>query len=304
MFAPLTPDDYFRLLPYFDPQVHRLCYYSLSAFICWRHHVSHPVWAIHDDMLLIGMRHARNVQDDYLYLPLAKGRVFPPEVLRDLAREHGFARYRFVPGDFVETLDAEALDHCFDCIDDPDLADYLYNSEDLAHLKGNRYSKKRNLINQFLKSHVDKGQVTVLPMTAEDTPECLDFLWSWSHTRQIDPTAEDWGAMEMKAAANAIKTIDMLGYSGLILRIDGTIKAFGICSTLTDELAGFHFEKADPDIKGLYQYFDQQCARRLLAGRPLVNKECDMGEPGLRQSKRSYHPVAFVQAFELRVKHA
>lgn len=302
MFKPLVPSDYSELLPYFDHQVHRLCYYSLSAFICWNHHVSHPVWATNNDMLIIGMRYEQDTHDDYLYLPLAHGRLFSPTVLRDLALDCGFKRFQFVPGDYVNSQDSSELSRCFDVVEDPDFADYIYNTEDLANLKGNKYSKKRNLINQFLKSHVDPGRVDVRPMTGADIPECLDFLNTWSRDRQVDPTSDQWAAMEMKATENVIVNIEDLGYSGLVLRIDGDVKAFGMGSKLTDALGGFNFEKAAPEIKGLYQYLDQQCVRMLFSDVPFINKECDMGEPGLRQAKRSYHPVSMIKSFELSVK--
>ncbi|GAB6097475.1 hypothetical protein JCM14469_37290 [Desulfatiferula olefinivorans] len=302
MMRPLTAADHDRLLPFFEPQVHRLCYYSLSAFICWSHHVSHPVYTERDGMLLIGMRYAENPQHDYLYLPLARGRALAPDLLRDLARDLRFSRYRFVPGDYVASTDASELSRCFTVNEDPDLSDYIYTARDLADLKGNRYAKKRNLIHQFLKSHVDEKRVTLHAMTEGDIPGCLAFLDHWSRDRDIDPTADTWAAMEWKASENAVRTIGRLGYTGLVLKIDGEIRAFGIGSRLTAQLGGFHFEKADPQIKGLYQYFDQQCARRLFDGLPLINKECDMGETGLRQSKRSYHPVEMVTAWEMAIK--
>jgi hypothetical protein len=302
MMAPLTTADYARLLPFTEPQVHRLCYYSLSAFICWSHHVSHPVYTERGGMLVIGMRYARDPRNDYLYLPLAQGRVLAPEALRDLGRDLGFSRYRFVPGDYIASQDPAEINRCFTLTDDPDLSDYIYTTRDLAELKGNRYAKKRNLIHQFLKSHVDQNRVTTLPMTEADIPDCLTFLDRWSNDRGIDPDADDWAAMEWKASANAIRTIGQLGYVGLVLRIDGDVKAFGLGSRLTGDLGGFHFEKADPSIKGLYQYFDQQCVRHLFKNLPLINKECDMGEPGLRQSKRSYHPVDMVGAWEMTLK--
>mgnify|MGYP000405684838 CR=1 FL=1 len=61
-------------------------------------------------------------------------------------------------------------------------------------------------------------------------------------------------------------------------------------------------EKADAEIKGLYQYFDQQCARRLFNGYTYINKESDLGIAGLAKSKRSYYPVEKVKAYRLLLK--
>ncbi len=99
-----------------------------------------------------------------------------------------------------------------------------------------------------------------------------------------------------------MENIDKLGLAGLTLRINGKIKAFGIGSSLTDMIGGFHFEKADPSVKGLYQFFDRECVRHLFSTVPYINKECDMGDPGLQQAKKSYYPEMTVKSFQLILK--
>lgn len=298
MFMPLKPSDYPRLLPYFDNQVHRLCYYSLSAFICWKSTLFQPVWTVDNDMLLIGIRHPEESEKDYLYLPISRGKILPPFQLHKILEIQPFKRYHLVPEEYVAACDPDELGRWFEVTEDPNLADYVYRTEDLTTLKGKKYSKKRNLINQFLKSHVDKNRVAIHDFTNRDIPECLKFIDEWTLGRDIESSTNPWTMLEYHAAKNAVQSIETLGYQGVVLRIDGEIRAFGLGSTLTADLGGYHFEKADPSIKGLYQYFDQQCIRKLFPVQPFINKECDMGEPGLRQSKRSYYPVSYVKAFE------
>ncbi|MBU1171634.1 MAG: DUF2156 domain-containing protein [Proteobacteria bacterium] len=300
MFKPLMPQDYSRLLPYFDHQIHRLCYYSLSAFICWNSPFSHPVWTIDDNLLLIGIRNTNDSTKDYLYLPIAQGQYVSPSRLHELAKKHGFNHFHLVPGEYVNAQSPEELSRWFHISEDIELADYIYQTQDLATLNGKKYSKKRNLINQFLKTHVDLNRVTIHDFRQNDIPECLAFLDYWTEDRDIESSDNPWAMMEYHATKNAIETIERLGYRGAVLRIDGEVKAFGLGSTLTSDLGGYHFEKADSYIKGLYQYFDQQCVRRLFPDLPFINKECDMGEPGLRHSKRSYYPVDYIRAFELK----
>ncbi len=302
MFIKLSPSDYATLLPYFDQQIHRLCYYSLSSFICWSHHVSYPIWREGHDALLIMMKYRNNPERDFLYLPVSHGRTFPPDILKDVAIKCGVRRYRHVPEDYVAMHDREELERLFNLRECEDFYDYVYRTEDLAQLKGSKYSKKRNLIHQFLKSHVDQGRVSVHAFTENDIDESLAFIDSWSEMKVSDPRLTRYGAMERTAAETAVRNIHTLGYKGLILRIDGTIHALGIGSELTKEMGGFHFEKAAPDIKGLYQFFDQQCALKLFSEYKYINKECDMGIPGLRHSKRSYYPAMMVRCFELSLK--
>jgi hypothetical protein len=51
----------------------------------------------------------------------------------------------------------------------------------------------------------------------------------------------------------------------------------------------------------LYALINQQFLEREWSQIPLVNREQDLGEPGLRKAKESYHPEALVEKFTLFV---
>jgi len=89
---------------------------------------------------------------------------------------------------------------------------------------------------------------------------------------------------------------------GILIRIGGEVSAFGICSHLTDTMGVLNFEKAYPDIKGLYQFLDNECAKRLFAGYTYINKESDMNIPNLAQSKKSYNPVMMIKSYCLTLR--
>jgi hypothetical protein len=302
MFKRLNPSDYPQLLPYFKKQTHRLCYYSLSSCIAWKHRISNPVWFDDGGTLFIGMDYLSSPLKNYLLLPFNQGVPIPPAQLHAYALKFGFKRYLNVPEDYIALWPEEDLKRFFTIRQDPRYDDYIYRTEDLASLKGKKYSKKRNLIHQFLKSHVDQGRVDILPLTIENIDECLDFLCEWTQIREMESPFTQSASIELQATVNALRNLDSIGFKGALMRIDGKVKAFGLGSKLTDEIGGFNFEKAAPDIKGLYQYFDQQCVRMLFKNFPLINKECDLGEPGIRHSKRSYYPVAMVKSYEITIQ--
>jgi len=83
--------------------------------------------------------------------------------------------------------------------------------------------------------------------------------------------------------------------------IDGVISALAVASPLAEGVVVLQFQKACKTIKGLYQYFDRECALRLCQGYTWVNKESDMGKEGLAHAKRSYHPARMVYSHELRL---
>ena len=55
-------------------------------------------------------------------------------------------------------------------------------------------------------------------------------------------------------------------------------------------------------MKGLYQFLDSEAAKTVPAEYRFINKENDLGLPGLRKAKESYYPARFVKSYILGLK--
>jgi hypothetical protein len=77
----------------------------------------------------------------------------------------------------------------------------------------------------------------------------------------------------------------------------GRIEAFSIAERLNPTTAVVHFEKANPEWRGMYQLINQWFCRNELLGFEFVNREQDLGIEGLRKAKESYHPHHLVKKF-------
>jgi hypothetical protein len=128
------------------------------------------------------------------------------------------------------------------------------------------------------------------------------FLEKWCEQRGCDVDRNESLACEKLAAINALTYLDRLESSGILIRINGDVSAFGICSYLTDDMGVLNFEKAFSDIKGLYQFLDNECAGRLFSRYKYINKESDMNMPNLAQSKNSYNPVMKLKSYCLTAR--
>ena len=82
--------------------------------------------------------------------------------------------------------------------------------------------------------------------------------------------------------------------------VDGKIQAFAIGERLNPTTAVVHFEKANPELRGMYQLINHWFARNELSEYPYVNREQDLGIEGLRKAKESYHPYHMVRKFSVR----
>ncbi len=301
-FKKLEITDYPFLKRFFVDIPYRLSIYSLPSLIAWSNCVFEARYAVDGDLLVIANESEVRPQERHLILPLSIPGDVLPEKLHDIAVSLGFRSYCCIPGDYVERY-RQRLEHHFVMAEQEEFEDYVYLAEDLAHLKGNRYVRKRNLIHQFEREFMKNGvRVHVEPITAGSIPECLAFLEAWCEQRDCDVDGDIDLACERRAVITSLENLEALELKGIQIRVDGTVNAFGIASRLNDEMGILNYEKAYSDVKGLYQYLDNECAKQLFAGYRFINKESDMSLPNLARMKRSYRPVMRVKSYKLTLR--
>lgn len=171
--------------------------------------------------------------------------------------------------------------------EDRDNFDYLYNRSDLVELQGRKYHKKRNLIKAFISNH----EYTAMPLLDEHIPAALEVLDRWRE--------EYGGPGDYAAAREALERSWELQLCGGIYFVEDQPAGY----TLGEELANstsfvIHFEKAVTEYKGIYQFINQSFASILPDFYLTINREQDLGDPGLRQAKHSYKPSGYVTKYQ------
>jgi hypothetical protein len=301
-FKKLEVADYKALKSFFADIPYRLSVYSLPSLIAWSNCVFEARYAVEGDLLAIANESEVRPDDRHLILPLSLRGDVLPERLRSIAVESGYPRYWCVAGDYVERH-RQGLEEIFRLEEQEEFEDYVYLAEDLARLKGNRYVRKRNLIHQFEREFMGNGHRSMVePITRDSVPECLAFLEAWCGQRDCDVDGDIDLACERRAVITSLENFDALELAGILVRLDNAVSAFGIASRLTGDTGILNYEKAFSDVKGLYQFLDNECAKRLFAGFRYINKESDMSLPNLAAMKKSYHPVARVKSYKLTLK--
>jgi hypothetical protein len=169
--------------------------------------------------------------------------------------------------------------------------DYVYLTDDLINLPGERYYAKRKNINKCLSEYTLEYQL----LTQEIVDQCLQLQTNWCNLKHCDSVPG------LEAENRAIKELfehfsHLFVFGGAIL-INGMVEAFTVGERLNVETAVIHFEKANPQIPGLYQVINQWFAQTALSDYTYVNREQDLGIPGLRRAKMSYHPTFFIEKF-------
>jgi len=233
--------------------------------------------------------------------PIGSGDIRPvlDAIIRD-ARERGIV-CRLTGLTAADTMLVEELyPGQFRFHPDRDSCDYVYDIHDLADLKGRKYQKKRNHINRFWQAHPN---CTAAPITAENLPAVEEMAASWYAAKQAADPNNDYH-LEKQALHRAFTHMDSLGLEGLALIENGNILAMTMGSALSNDTFDIHFEKAMDYADGAYPAIAQAFAAHLRSKHPelrFLNREEDMGIPGLRQSKLSYFPHHLVVKFWARL---
>ena len=172
------------------------------------------------------------------------------------------------------------------CVEfDRDIADYIYETQALIELKGRKYHGKKNHINKLNKMY-DWSYEAITP---ENTQECLDMLAVWKQQNCTSENLEKHA--EICVSEASLKEREFLGLKGGLLRVDGKVAAFAVGEQIAPDTFCVHIEKAFADVQGAYSVINQQFLIHEAADCKYVNREDDVGDPGLRQAKLSYHPV-------------
>ena len=174
--------------------------------------------------------------------------------------------------------------------------DYVYNIHDLADLKGRKLHRKRNHLKHFQKNHPD---YIVEPISEQNLKEVRNFLSAWYKNKLEDQPEGDYHN-EQTALEKALLHFQDLNLEGLLLKEHGELLGFTMASRKSSDTYDVHFEKAWGHIDGAYTTINSEFANYLRNKYPEIlylNREEDMGIPGLRKAKLSYFPHHLVKKY-------
>lgn len=287
IFRDLSLEDkslFDSLLKETQPEISELTFTNLFV---WNR--SEPVKISRLSETMLVQRRRLREGETFLLPPL--GTQILPDVLNQLRkheldlRENGLeSLYGLTPRQ-VQQLQKEGLK--FE--PDRDDWDYVYLTRDLSELSGDKYHPKRNFITRCL-SKYDCRYASIGPREIED---CLQLQTRWCNLRNC---SEVRGLeAENTAIRTAFEHFEHLHVVGGAIYVDEKLEAFTLGEQLNKDTAVIHFEKANPEIEGLYQLINQWFCEKALGKFMFINREQDLGVPGLRKAKESYYPHHMVE---------
>ncbi|HOK39557.1 MAG TPA: phosphatidylglycerol lysyltransferase domain-containing protein [bacterium] len=265
-----------------------LCDYNFNNLFCWGD-IYQIKWYSENDVLFLYTE-----TDDYIFMPC--GKIFDFNFLLSLSdefiKQNKSGNIIFVNQEFINQYEKE-IKRYFDIIQDYNNADYIYLSEKLVELKGNKLNKKKNLISQFKRNNPD---YKVERLSEEYINDCYKLSEKWCEIKNCN---EFGYSHEISALRKALNNFNKLDIYGVLILVKNEIIAFSIFSEQNKETVTIHYEKYNPEIKGAAQIINLETAKLVCEKYKYINREQDLGIEGLRKSKLSYAPEFLIIPYKL-----
>jgi hypothetical protein len=290
-FAPVTLDSK-KLFDAFYlkyPPIHSD--YVFTTMISWFEY-AHYEYVFFEEALIIKI----NINDIlYFRPPIGRCKKSTFDQLISLAKKEGLGYPLTMVTEDMKQWIMNRYDS-FEFVPKPEYDDYVYRSKDLAELAGSEYRKIRNRLNKFTK-HND---YQVEDINDENIDEIKQFLKRWCIWKDCedDPLL----IYEKKAVMYSIDHLSQLELSGITLRVNDKIEAISVFEQMNSNTAVVHFEKGSPDYDGIYKVINLETARLIKDHADFINRESDMGNPGLRKAKMSYRPDHMIHVYNMIVQ--
>jgi hypothetical protein len=290
-FKPLTLDDKELLDKYLKPYSFETCEYSFTNLFIWRK-ACDIQYAIYKDVLIIKKM---DFDGSYHFMqPIGYKKENLKDIVSFLAEHKALYDLNHLFKDAEESFINDLLDACGDMFvasEDRDNFDYIYESEKLISLSGKVLHKKKNHYNYFLKNYSYK----ISEITCDLIQPCIKAAREWCHKN----ICKGYLLYELKSIEELLKNSSKLDFIGMVVYVNDKLSAFTIGEKVNESMGIIHIEKADSDIRGLYNFVNKTFIENYFTEIPFINREQDLGIEGLRKAKLSYSPVKFAKKFNV-----
>ncbi|MDE5642527.1 MAG: phosphatidylglycerol lysyltransferase domain-containing protein [Muribaculaceae bacterium] len=274
----------------------RTCDYTIGGIYMWIDCFGYE-YCVYDDTLFIKGFSENRPGETAFSLPIGKMPLQDAtELLRDYCKAESIPLvFSAIPEDRVDAVAAvtggevEQLDGW---------SDYIYEATALASLSGKALSKKRNHVNRFMNDNPDYEFEAITP---DLLPEVELFFSGRPLAEKIDTSM---ALYEQHECSRVLAHYSSFPFEGAVLRgQSGEIVAFTVGEVIGDTLY-VHIEKMNHEVPGAGETINRLFAAEMLHRHPqirYINREEDMGDPGLRYAKESYRPAMLINKYNVRI---
>ncbi|MFX0070429.1 MAG: DUF2156 domain-containing protein [Candidatus Hermodarchaeota archaeon] len=283
-------DDYFRK---FTPEISEFTFTNLYI---WRNHYDLLFKEWKDHLLLFSYNYLKtfkspiiaNQNPIFFFPPIGQNQS---DIMIEIIKTLEDVEFHRVPQNITSKLkqQIELNDVKLEILEDRNNWDYVYDKESIMNLTGNKHRQNRRWLQKFLDNYNYKFNL----LTEDWVDKCRELQLKWCLQKGCD---EDDSLMEEQKAINeALDNFSELRYKGGIICLDGECVAYTFGEMLNSNTLVIHIEKAHMEYEGSYQAISNLFLKNCCENTLLVNREQDLGIPGLRRAKESYKPIRMVE---------
>lgn len=297
-FQSIALADQARVNDYFYRYGEDSCQHSFVSLYCMQQKYGDQICE-KDGFLYIMRAKRSSAREQVCLFPMGEASGLADAVA--LLREDAHARGAFLRFETLTRTAAQALEHLFpgEFSIEPcrDYAEYLYSYEKLAFLPGPEMASKRHDINTFFRDYGSRCCIERLGPEHIEPVRAFQQRWLADRMReQEDPQL----LCEDAAIQRGLNHFEALGLSGVVVFIDGALAGFAYGVPLSERCYDVLIEKGDLRFPDIYRVLNRDLVRLCCADYAMINREEDVGAPGLRKAKLSYKPDRLLEKYIAR----
>jgi hypothetical protein len=290
-------DDYFKRFP---PEISE---FTFTNLVMWRNHYNFLFTEWNDHLIIFSRdflknsgSYAASPESLFFLAPIGQN---PHKVVIKLFKSIKNIEFHRVPEtiavNFIEHINDNNLD--IEIVDDRDNWDYVYEIESIKNLSGNKHRQNRRWLNKFLDNYDYEFNL----LTEDWVEKCKELQLEWCIMRGCE---EDESLLdEQNAIHEALNNFNNLNFHGGIMCVENRCVAYTFGEMLNQNTLVIHIEKAHMEYEGSYQAINNLFLKNVNLNAEYVNREQDLGIPGLKRAKESYKPYRMVKKSILYLKN-
>lgn len=166
-------------------------------------------------------------------------------------------------------------------VEDRDSFDYIYRNSDFLEYIGKDFRKQRNNFFSYLKTYTPRFDDSI----EQYIEACKQFTFKHHNTPDI-----------LEPTITMLDHIELFHLKGGVVINEGEIAAFCLYEEVAPNMIQSHVELTDNSHRGVHPYLINELAKRI--GDKYINKEDDMGLPGLRKFKETFNPCSLLKKYK------
>ena len=285
-FTKLTLSDINIIKPFFSYSKNMICDNTVGSAFMWRDFFE-VEYAVYNNTVIFKAK-VRYHNDVTAFSP-----PLGEDFRGSIDKIFEYCRQNKLPVIFynVTGYDMEMLSEIFGDLETvyyEDWSDYIYTATDMTTLAGRKFSGQRNHINFFKRNFLDYSFEVI---TKDNISEIFKFYHDFNLKLHKGTTVF---TEEYNKTIEVLENFEAYESLGGLLRVDGEVIAFSL-GEIVNGVLFIHVEKANIEYRGAYQMINNEFAKHYASEDVIfINREEDVGDEGLRISKKSYHPCGIL----------